>query len=121
MTTGLGNTGWGTRATVTVRRPTGQSRYGSLDDQEYADQLVPQCVWAPTAAGQQRPEDYGRGETVTETLTLYTLVEADIRSSDKVVLPDGRVFEVIGAARRWRNPFVPMGHGCEVTLQRILG
>lgn len=74
-------------------------------------------MWAPS----QAEETYSRGETITDTVTLYAPYDADIRADDQVDLPDVGRLEVIGFPRRWRNPFNPNGTGCDVTLRRITG
>lgn len=116
---GSGNTGWGIRHTVTVHRPGPVDRFG--DHQPGTTHQVAGCVWAPTSAGEQSPELYSRGETVTVSLTLYAPHTADIRADDQVDIPDHGRFEVIGSPRRWRNPFNANGTGCDITLRRILG
>ncbi len=117
--TGAGNTGWGERRTVTVRRPGPVDRYG--DHQPGTTHQITGCVWAPTSAGEQPPESYLRGETVINAVTLYAPHDADIRADDQVELPDLGLLEVVGFPRRWRNPFTANGTGCDITLRRILG
>jgi hypothetical protein len=57
-------------------------------------------------------------EAVEVDVVLYCPWGSDVLSSDKVELPDGDVYRVIGKPARWRDPYTGATPGVVVRLQR---
>lgn len=60
-------------------------------------------------------------ESVSVDVVAYCPWGSDVMSSDKVELPDGDTYRVIGKPARWRDPFSGATPGVVVKLQRIEG
>lgn len=83
------------------------------------------CAWAPRTSS----EDNQSRTTVIVGLTLYGPYGADLRSDDRVVLPqdpmlpaadrEQRTYRVVGEIGNWRSPFTGWTPGFEAALERV--
>lgn len=112
--------------TVTVRRPAGWTDSG--DALPAADHEVPRCAWAPRRSSRLEAELTDLRETVLDGGTLRGPIDADIRASDQVLIPDVLddhgdpiVWEVDGDVDRWKSPFSGRQFGFHVELKRATG
>ncbi|SFO82472.1 hypothetical protein SAMN05421810_10180 [Amycolatopsis arida] len=102
--------------TVRVSRPAGTNRYG--DPLPPTEHDIPGCVLAPAGSTEQTD----RADQVTTRMTVYAGLDADVLATDRVVLPDGTRWAVIGEPQRYRSPFTPGASGvCVINLERVTG
>lgn len=71
--------------------------------------------------GHSTSENVNGGEQVTETASLATSSEADIRPSDHVVFPDGSRWHVAGRAHVPHSPLSGWEPAQVVPLKRVTG
>lgn len=71
--------------------------------------------------GHDTSEDTTSGQQVTETATLATPAEAEIRPTDQVVFPDGSRWHVAGRARVPHSPLSGWEPAQVVPLKRVTG
>lgn len=87
--------------------------------------------WTSTAVGvyaiapkqSVEPDELGRRAVVTG-LTVYAPLGTDVRPHDRVVLPHGVTYEVVGEIAVWdNNPHVPVtrNSGVQFDLERSTG
>lgn len=104
---------------VTVHRPGGVDVYGDPDPgTPPTSHVVAGCALAPRTSSEDREL---RGETVIVGQTLYAPFDADIGPADKIELPGGVRYEVVGEPGRWLNPHSGRAVGMSVALQRATG
>ena len=99
---------------VTVSRPGGTNRYG--DPLPATEHQVTGCVIAPGGSDEQTESQ----DQVTRRATVYADLDADLTATDRLVLPDGTRWQVIGEPQRYRSPFAPQGV-CQVQIERVTG
>lgn len=108
--------------TVTVQRSAATGRPGRATD-SFGDRLpaathvVAGLAIAPGSVG----ESNERGETVSTTVTAYGPYDMDIRSTDRVVLADGRRFDAVGDPEPWRDPWSGERVGATIQLRAVRG
>lgn len=78
------------------------------------------CAVAPRAS----TEVSDNRTTTIVGLTLYGPYGADLRSTDRVILPGPqerklRTYHVIGEVGQWRSPFTDWKPGFEAALERV--
>lgn len=107
---------------VTVLRRPARSKFGdtAFDEHHVIDGVG--IDWAATeeSASANSSRDDNR-EAVIVDVVLYCPWGVDVLSSDRIELPDGDVYSVIGKPARWKNPFTGSNPGVTVKLQRIEG
>jgi hypothetical protein len=106
---------------VTVHRYE-TDRYG--DRQEVSTHTVRGTAFAPrpVAGARGSSELADRTNTVVADAELYVPYGADIVPTDEIELDDGTLWEVAGAAERWRSPFSgAWTPGAVVPLRRMTG
>ena len=64
--------------------------------------------------------DAGERELVQSDVTLYCPAGTDILASDRVELPDGDEYFVVGKPQRWQSPFTGWKPGVVVQLRAAL-
>ncbi len=99
---------------VTVFRPE-RDAFGDLVDQ--TGHVVTDCG----LLGHSTSENTNGGEQVTETASLATSPEVDIRPSDHVVFPDGSRWHVAGRAHVPHSPLSGWEPAQVVPLKRVTG
>jgi hypothetical protein len=105
--------------TITVHRPGGVDQFGDPDDDSPAtSHTVSDCALAPRTSHEDTST---RGDTVIVGLTLYAPYDADIGPTDRVAIPGGLLYEVVGEPGRWAHPKTGHRPGLEVALQRVTG
>ncbi len=100
--------------TVTVTRPPDKDRTG--------DPVGTDTTFTVDGCGinyQATSENNDRRETVVSTIELLCPPGADIRSTDKVTLPNGRTFLVDGDPAPWHNPFTGWEPGVVIRLRGV--
>jgi hypothetical protein len=80
------------------------------------------CVLAPG----ESTEDTTTGDQVTTRMTVYAPPDADITATDRVTLPDGTRWQIIGDPQRFRTPFAALIHSpvdgvCMITIEKVTG
>lgn len=98
-----------------VERPAGTNRYG--DPLPATEHTIDGCVLAP--AGSSETTD--RADQVTNRMTVYAELHADVRATDRVRLPDDTRWQVDGEPQRYRSPFTPDSGVCAINLERVTG
>jgi hypothetical protein len=99
--------------TVVVQRAT-TDRFG---DRTYVDDhVLTDCAIAP----RESTEATGDRATVIVGVSLYAPHGADIRPTDRLILPDG-AYQVVGQPFDYVNPFTGWAPGVEVALERVVG
>ena len=114
--------------TVTVQRSAAPGRPGRATD-SFGDRLpstthvVAGLAIAPGTSSEsaERAAANNRGETVTTTVTAYGPYDMDIRSTDRVVLPDGQRFDAVGDPEPWRDPWSGERVGATIRLKAVRG
>ena len=108
--------------TVTVLRRPPRSKFGDSEHSEHHEIAGVGIDWAATdeSSSSNSALDDNR-EAVTADVVLYCPWGVDVLSSDRIELPDGDVYSVIGKPARWKNPFTGSTPGVVVKLQRIEG
>ena len=107
---------------VVVHRSAAVGRPGRATD-SFGDRLpstthvVAGLAVAPGSTG----ESNERGETVSTTATAYGPYDMDIRSTDRVVLADGRSFDAVGDPEPWRDPWSGERVGATIQLRAVRG
>lgn len=101
--------------TVTVLRPAKVDNVGDPTGAP-ADHDIAGCAinWLSSS------ENTDRRETTTALVEVYCPAGADILATDRVRLPDGRVFRVDGAPASWHNPFTGWDAGIVVRLRGVV-
>jgi hypothetical protein len=101
--------------TVTVQRQT-EDRFGNFTTA--SEQQVGPCAIDYTSSTEpiQVPSD-----TVAQVATLYAPAGSDVRPQDRVVLPGGTRWSVIGFPADFTNPFTGWNPGLTVRLQQVSG
>lgn len=107
---------------VTVLRRQARNKVGDATFDEHHTITGVGIDWAATDEPNSGnvAQDNNR-ELVTADVVLYCPWGVDVLSSDRIELPDGDVYSVIGKPARWRNPFTGSTPGVVVKLQRIEG
>lgn len=102
---------------VTVEREGTDPRTGDpLPDP--VTHVIEDCAFAPRTSG----ESSSLGTEVVVGGVLYAPYDADLASSDRVLIPgDSAWWEVDGEVGRWRSPFTDWRPGCQVALTRQRG
>lgn len=101
--------------TVTVIRQGTVDRYG--DRQPGAEVEVAGCAVFPRTS----TESLDGRDTVVIGLTLLPPASADIKATDKVRLPDGATYQVVGEPGPWSSPLTGWAPGLQVALERVTG
>jgi hypothetical protein len=104
-------------ATVTVLRPGGVDQFGDPSGSG-TTHTVAGCALAPRTSNE---DIQGRGDTVIVGLTLYAPYGSDITATDKIQIPGGLIYEVVGEPGQWLNPKTGSTPGMAVALQRVAG
>lgn len=107
---------WSRGESVTVLRPAGRDlRHGDggTENPHTIDNVV--IDWDGTS------EVTDNGEAVISDVVLYCPPGADIRSIDRVKLPDGDRYRVIGKPAPWRSPYTGRRPGVVVKLKGVKG
>ena len=106
---------------VTVKRRTGTTPHGTP---VWTSHEQPDCAWAPRLSD----EDDDMRETVVVGYWLFGPYDANIRSSDRVIIPkitgpDGQPAEwaVDGEPGRWQSPWSQDEVGVQLALKRATG
>jgi hypothetical protein len=117
---------WPFGVTVTIQRAT-PNRF---NDNTYADHhQIPGCIEYPTAT----TEEGTTNTHVTDNRELLLPPGSDILATDRVLLhplgvaivaPDDpirrtNIYQVLGGAKDWQNPFTGWHPGMQVSLERI--
>lgn len=98
--------------TVTVTRPAAKDRNG---DPVGADTTF--TIDGCAINYQSTSDDTERRETTLSWIELFCPPGTDIKSTDKVQLPNGRTYDVDGAPAPWKNPFTGWEPGVVVRLK----
>lgn len=78
--------------------------------------VIDNCVLAPASA----TETITVNEATTQTtMTLYTPVDADITSTDRVLDANGVTWAIDGEAQVYRSPFSNWGPGAVFRLRKL--
>ncbi|MFD6068618.1 MULTISPECIES: hypothetical protein [Amycolatopsis] len=100
---------------LTISRPAGTNRYG--DPLPGTEHPLDDCVLAPGGSS----ETTDRADQVSTQMTVYTGLHADVAATDRVTLPDGTRWQVVGTPARYPSP-VTADHGvCVINLERMTG
>lgn len=101
--------------TVTVERPSGFNKHGEpLTPTTFT---VAGCVVYPIAT----EERYGGRDTIMDLVRLLAPTSAGIRTTDKVILPNGKRYDVSGEPGDYQSPFSGWNPGSRFTLQEVTG
>lgn len=68
-----------------------------------------------------RERDTETSDTVTRIALLYMPPGADVRPTDRVILPDATTWQVVGDIATFSSPFTGWTPGTTVQLQRVTG
>ncbi|MEU5853944.1 hypothetical protein ABZ799_01330 [Nocardiopsis dassonvillei] len=101
--------------TVTVKRAGGRDREG--DPLPGTEHTIDGCAQYP----QTSSEAATTGTTVITGRVLLAPYGADIRSEDRVILPDGSEWAVDGDPGPWSSPLTGWQPGTQVALERVKG
>ncbi|WP_305780011.1 hypothetical protein [Nocardia nova] len=100
--------------TVTVTRPAAKDRNG--------DPTGPDTTFTIDGCGinyQSTSDNTDHRETTLSWIELLCPPGADIRSTDKVQLPNGRTYNVDGDPAPWKNPFTGWEPGVVARLKGV--
>jgi hypothetical protein len=100
---------------LTVSRPAGTNRYG--DPLPATEHSLDDCVLAPGGSS----ESTDRADQVTARMTVYAGLRADVLATDRVTLPDGTRWQVVGEPQRFLSPFTADYGVCVINLERMTG
>ncbi|MEZ5152122.1 hypothetical protein [Rhodococcus zopfii] len=108
---------WCRGETITVLRPTNVSLRHPGDGVTEVPHTIDNVIinWAGTS------EINARGQVEVSDVVLYLPPGSDIRSTDRVKLPDGDRYHVIGKPAPWRSPWSGRRPGTEVKLKGVKG
>lgn len=102
--------------TITVQRAPGVDRYG--DTLATVTHMIDGCVLAPVSS----TENTDREDQVASRMTVHVLnPDADVLATDRVVLPDGTRWAVVGDPARYRSPFIADRGVCVINVERVTG
>jgi hypothetical protein len=110
--------------TITVRRPSSPAATGPRGDPlPWTTHTVDNCVFAPSVStgASVSTEAVDRRDTVITGLTLFAPPDADIQATDRIVRPDGTLWEVEGMPGPWVTPFTGWAPGLQVAVKRVTG
>lgn len=110
---------FGAGETVTVLRAGERDRSGDRSTEFEPHHTLDSCGINWTGAGGQSQEVDFQRETVLSFVELYCPAGADILASDKVELPDGQIYNVVGKPSRWHSPFTGWEPGVVVRLKGV--
>ena len=102
--------------TVTVQRPGGVDRFGDPTG-DAVEHEIAGCAFAP----EQSREQTDRRQTVSTPAMLYAPYGADLRTTDKVLVPGQGTFHVGGKPASWMSPFTGWAPGVVVPLEEVTG
>lgn len=100
---------------LTITRPAGTNRYG--DPLPGTEHSLDDCVLAPGGSS----ETTDRADQVTTQMTVYTGLTADVVATDRVTLPDGTRWQVVGTPAHYPSPFTADHGVCVINLERMTG
>ncbi|OLZ51143.1 hypothetical protein BS329_18045 [Amycolatopsis coloradensis] len=100
---------------LTISRPADTNRYG--DPLPATEHPLDDCVLAPGGSS----ETTDRADQVTARMTVYTGLRADVGPADRVTLPDGTRWQVVGTPERFPSPFAADSGVCVIALERMTG
>ncbi|MCW2904689.1 MAG: hypothetical protein JWO67_6954 [Streptosporangiaceae bacterium] len=100
--------------TVTVQRQT-EDKWGNFTTT--VEFPIGPCGIDYTSSTEQTEQR----DTVTRLATLYTPPGSDIRAPDRVLLPDGSRWSVVGHPADFTQPLTGWNPGMTVTLQKVDG
>lgn len=105
--------------TVTVIRNGGRDRFG--DHQPVREFTVDGCGvnWNTSTESIYANKAVTRSETTTSNIIVYMPDGTDIRSTDRVRLPDGSEWAVNGRPARWHHPMNDWSPGIAVRLMEV--
>ncbi len=108
---------WRRGETITVLRPTNVNTRHPGDGVTEVPHTIDNVVinWSGTS------EINAHGEVEVSDVVLYLPPGSDIRSIDRVKLPDGDRYHVIGKPAPWRSPWTGRRPGIEVKLKGVKG
>jgi hypothetical protein len=114
---------WPYGVTVTLQQISvdGSDAYGN-DSLVATERVVPGCVvWPNDSNGSGGNEDTSARDQVLVGYALLMPPGTVVEATDRVVLPNGHTYEVIGEPGEWLSPMTGRQPGVQVALQRITG
>lgn len=108
---------WHRGSTVIVHRPKGKDlRHGDAASEEPHPIENVAIDWSGTSDSHDES-----GTAVISDVVIYCPPGADIRSGDRVELPDKDRYRVVGKPARWKSPFTGRTPGVVVKLKAVQG
>lgn len=114
---------WPYPESVTLHRVSidGVDEYGN-DVLVDVTQTVDGCaLWPSDANASGSNEDTQARDLVLSGYTVLMPTGTTVTPYDRVTLPDGLLYEVVGTPGRWRSPLTATDPGVQVMLQRVAG
>lgn len=100
---------------LTVQRATPGDRYGPG---QFADHhTIGLCAVDYSAS----TENTNQREAVTVDVVVFAPTGSDVKATDRIKLPNGDVFRVVGAPAPWQSPFTGWAPGITIRLARTTG
>lgn len=114
---------WPFPESVTLQRTSIDSadEYGN-DVLVDVEEVVHGCaIWPSDANASGSNEDVQARDLVISGYTVLLPSGTTVTPFDRMILPDGLTYEVVGTPGRWRSPLTSTDPGVQVTLQRVTG
>lgn len=105
--------------TVGVLRSQGRDKFGDVSLDLHHEIHGVGIDWSSTDT--TNSGEVENRAAVVSNVVMYCPVGTDILASDRVELPDGDTYRVVGKPAPWKNPMTGWSAGVVVKLQRIEG
>ncbi|WP_147265900.1 hypothetical protein [Nocardia puris] len=105
---------------ITVLRRTKRDQFGDTSTDAHHQIVGVGIDWSATDYDHVGGAHDFRANVEVDVV-LYCPRGADILASDQVELPDGHVYDVVGAPAPWRSPLTGWAPGVAVRAKRVSG